>query len=107
MTSEKDAWEVDTDPKHRYKHRSWSKKWLALPLIAIALCYSSRPTWLPKNCKHTADAQSNQLNKFSSNGRTELVQWDGKSLVVKGQRIFLWSGEFHTFRLPAPELWGD
>ncbi|QRW22851.1 glycoside hydrolase family 35 protein [Rhizoctonia solani] len=35
------------------------------------------------------------------------VQWDGKSLFIKGQRIFLWSGEFHTFRLPAPELWGD
>ncbi|KAF8752797.1 Beta-galactosidase, domain 3 [Rhizoctonia solani] len=37
---------------------------------------------------------------------TDLVQWDGKSLFIKGQRIFLWSGEFHTFRLPAPELWG-
>ncbi|CAE6501709.1 unnamed protein product [Rhizoctonia solani] len=108
MISEKDTWGVDIIPKHRHKPQYWSKKWLALPLFAIALCYTSRPTWLLNDCKHLTDSQSNpQPNRFSSNGRTELVQWDGKSLVIKGQRIFLWSGEFHTFRLPAPELWGD
>ncbi|CAE6466068.1 unnamed protein product [Rhizoctonia solani] len=108
MISEKDAWGANTVSKYRYKHKSWSKKWLALPLLAVTLCYTSRQTWLPKNCKHTVDTHNNPpTNNFSSNGRTDLVQWDGKSLVVKGQRIFLWSGEFHTFRLPAPELWGD
>ncbi|CAE6444221.1 unnamed protein product [Rhizoctonia solani] len=107
MIPEKDAWGVDTVIKHPHKHKPWSKKWLTLPLLVIALCYTSRPTWLPKGCDHTLDTQSNQPNAFSSNGRTGLVQWDGKSLVVKGQRIFLWSGEFHTFRLPSPELWGD
>ncbi|KAL5524694.1 hypothetical protein ACEPAF_9839 [Sanghuangporus sanghuang] len=44
---------------------------------------------------------------FSSTGLTDAVQWDNYSLVLKGQRIFLHSGEFHTFRLPVPELWLD
>ncbi|KAI5120768.1 hypothetical protein M0805_004731 [Coniferiporia weirii] len=44
---------------------------------------------------------------FSSNGLTDLVQWDSYSLIVKGQRVFLHSGEFHTFRLPVPSLWLD
>ncbi|KAH8108699.1 glycoside hydrolase family 35 protein [Phellopilus nigrolimitatus] len=44
---------------------------------------------------------------FSSNGLTDQVEWDQYSLIVKGQRIFLHSGEFHTFRLPVPSLWLD
>lgn len=38
---------------------------------------------------------------------TDQVQFDNYSLVVKGQRIFLHSGEFHTYRLPVPSLWPD
>ena len=29
------------------------------------------------------------------------------SLTVDGRRVFLWSGEFHPFRLPSPSLWLD
>ncbi|ELU41238.1 glycoside hydrolase family 35 protein [Rhizoctonia solani AG-1 IA] len=108
MISEKDAWGVNSTLKHRYQRRTWSKKWLALPLLAVALIHTSPQTWLKRGCKHAVNVQSNpQHTPISSNGRTDLVQWDGKSLFIKGQRIFLWSGEFHTFRLPAPELWGD
>ncbi|KDR70759.1 hypothetical protein GALMADRAFT_75787 [Galerina marginata CBS 339.88] len=35
------------------------------------------------------------------------VQWDSYSLIVRGQRVFIYSGEFHTFRLPVPSLWPD
>ncbi|KAK7019437.1 hypothetical protein VNI00_018047 [Paramarasmius palmivorus] len=38
---------------------------------------------------------------------TEQVQFDNYSLIIKGQRVFLHSGEFHTFRLPVPSLWPD
>ncbi|KAG6827509.1 hypothetical protein H0H92_011481 [Tricholoma furcatifolium] len=38
---------------------------------------------------------------------TEEVQFDNYSLILKGQRIFIHSGEFHTFRLPVPSLWPD
>ncbi|PIL34771.1 hypothetical protein GSI_02558 [Ganoderma sinense ZZ0214-1] len=42
-----------------------------------------------------------------SNGLTDVVQWDTYSLFVHDQRVFLHSGEFHTFRLPVPDLWLD
>jgi hypothetical protein len=35
------------------------------------------------------------------------VGHDGYSLIVDGQRLVLWSGEFHPFRLPSPSLWRD
>ncbi|KDQ50498.1 glycoside hydrolase family 35 protein [Jaapia argillacea MUCL 33604] len=44
---------------------------------------------------------------LQSNNRTQQVQWDNYSLFLNGQRIFLHSGEFHTFRLPVPSLWPD
>ncbi|KAH9891918.1 glycoside hydrolase superfamily [Cubamyces lactineus] len=42
-----------------------------------------------------------------SNGLTDVVQWDNYTLFLHDQRMFLYSGEFHTFRLPVPELWLD
>ena len=35
------------------------------------------------------------------------VAWDQYSLMIDGQRIYVWSGEFHPFRLPSPSLWRD
>ncbi|KIJ38578.1 glycoside hydrolase family 35 protein [Sphaerobolus stellatus SS14] len=35
------------------------------------------------------------------------LQFDNYSLILKGQRVFIHSGEFHTFRLPVPDLWAD
>jgi beta-galactosidase GanA len=35
------------------------------------------------------------------------VGYDGYSLTLDGERVFVWSGEFHPFRLPAPALWPD
>ena len=43
----------------------------------------------------------------NSTGLTNSVQWDNTTFWVEGQRIFLHSGEFHTFRLPVPDLWLD
>jgi beta-galactosidase GanA len=36
-----------------------------------------------------------------------IVTWDNSSLLVNGQRIMFYSGEFHPFRLPVPGLWLD
>ncbi|EIN12800.1 glycoside hydrolase family 35 protein [Punctularia strigosozonata HHB-11173 SS5] len=38
---------------------------------------------------------------------THQVRWDNYSLILRGQRVFLNSGEFHPFRLPVPGLWPD
>ncbi|HEY0531882.1 MAG TPA: beta-galactosidase [Actinoplanes sp.] len=35
------------------------------------------------------------------------VTFDGYSFLVDGKRTYLWSGEFHYFRLPSPSLWLD
>ncbi|TBU22169.1 glycoside hydrolase superfamily [Dichomitus squalens] len=42
-----------------------------------------------------------------SNGFTDVVQWDNYTLFLHDQRLFIHAGEFHTFRLPVPELWLD
>ncbi|RSM91555.1 beta-galactosidase [Kibdelosporangium aridum] len=39
--------------------------------------------------------------------RGHTVAYDKYSLTVDGQRVVLWSGEFHYFRLPSPGLWRD
>ncbi|KAF2092623.1 hypothetical protein NA57DRAFT_69687 [Rhizodiscina lignyota] len=43
----------------------------------------------------------------NSTGLTDVVQWDEYSLIVKNERVFVVSGEFHYQRLPVPELWLD
>jgi beta-galactosidase GanA len=35
------------------------------------------------------------------------VTYDGYSFMVDGRRAYLWSGEFHYFRLPSQDLWLD
>lgn len=35
------------------------------------------------------------------------VTFDQYSLMVGGERLFVFSGEFHPFRLPSPSLWRD
>lgn len=35
------------------------------------------------------------------------VTWDENSIFVRGERVLFYSGEFHPFRLPVPDLWLD
>ncbi|KAF7422991.1 hypothetical protein PC9H_011155 [Pleurotus ostreatus] len=35
------------------------------------------------------------------------VTFDQHSVLLDGKRVMVFSGEFHPFRLPAPELWKD
>ncbi|KAJ5391927.1 hypothetical protein N7509_007417 [Penicillium cosmopolitanum] len=43
----------------------------------------------------------------TGNGLQDLVTWDKHSVFVRGERIMIFSGEFHPFRLPVPGLWLD
>ncbi|KAE8152120.1 putative beta-galactosidase [Aspergillus avenaceus] len=43
----------------------------------------------------------------TDNGKTTTVTWDKYSLSVNGERLYIFSGEFHYQRLPVPELWLD
>lgn len=44
---------------------------------------------------------------ISNNGNTDLVEWDHYSMTVDGERLVVWSGEVHYWRIPVPELWVD
>jgi Glycosyl hydrolases family 35 len=35
------------------------------------------------------------------------ISWDRYSFLLDGERVWLWSAEFHYFRLPSPDLWRD
>ncbi|MDZ5649392.1 beta-galactosidase [Nitrospirillum sp. BR 11828] len=35
------------------------------------------------------------------------VTFNSHSFFIDGKRVYLWSGEFHPFRLPSPALWSD
>ncbi|OTA54670.1 glycoside hydrolase family 35 protein [Hypoxylon sp. EC38] len=37
----------------------------------------------------------------------DIVTWDEHSLLIKGERAMIMSGEFHPWRLPVPSLWLD
>jgi beta-galactosidase GanA len=40
-------------------------------------------------------------------GHPHRVTYDRYSVKIAGQRLVIWSGEFHMFRLPSPMLWRD
>ncbi|MFJ6463049.1 beta-galactosidase [Streptomyces sp. NPDC091387] len=47
-------------------------------------------------------------HRFPGNdNRSHTVTWDEKSLKVDGERLVVWSGEFHYWRLPSPDQWRD
>ncbi|CAJ2506010.1 Uu.00g001400.m01.CDS01 [Anthostomella pinea] len=43
----------------------------------------------------------------TSDNLTRAVTWDEYSLMVNGERVFIFAGEFHYERLPNPALWLD
>ncbi|KAB8201123.1 putative beta-galactosidase B [Aspergillus parasiticus] len=53
-------------------------------------------------------AQQNSTRwPLHDNGLTDTVEWDHYSFLINGQRHFVFSGEFHYWRIPVPELWRD
>lgn len=43
----------------------------------------------------------------TANAGAATVSYDRYSVLLNGERLFVWSGEFHPFRLPSPRLWPD
>ena len=37
----------------------------------------------------------------------DIITWDERSLFIRGERVMIWSGEVHPFRLPSPSLYLD
>ena len=74
----------------RFAMRSFAGAVVLAALVVTGLCSTSRAVvaTTPTAGAHT-------------------VTYDGYSFMVDGQRTYLWSGEFHYFRLPSPDLWRD
>lgn len=51
--------------------------------------------------------QSSAANDSADGLLQDIVSWDEYSLIVRGERVLLFCGEFHPFRLPSPDLWLD
>ncbi|WP_267382964.1 beta-galactosidase [Sphingomonas sp. GC_Shp_2] len=66
---------------------------LALPIGVVAA--QSAPAPAPAPAPASAPALSSR------------VTFDRHSFRVDGNRVYLWSGEFHPYRLPSPALWRD
>ncbi|BAE60870.1 unnamed protein product [Aspergillus oryzae RIB40] len=64
-------------------------------------------------CGFADGSLKGELNAVNSNHneRSEPPQtratWDQHSLMINDERIMIFSGEFHPFRLPVPGLWLD
>jgi hypothetical protein len=70
--------------------------WLSHSLLSTSLL--SGEVRSPHRCS---------ASTLKDNGLTKDVQWDGCSLFIKGQRVFLWSGEIHPWRIPVQSQWLD
>ncbi|KAI8986121.1 glycoside hydrolase superfamily [Trametes punicea] len=89
------------------RYHSW-----ALPAL-LSLCLVLL-TW-PATTQTSAFATDGASTRLAAradpprkdDGFTDVVQWDNYTIFLHGQRVFLHSGEFHTFRLPVPDLWLD
>ncbi|MGA7714035.1 MAG: beta-galactosidase [Rhizomicrobium sp.] len=54
-----------------------------------------------------AAALSMPVHAESATAHGHTITWDSRSLKIDGARVFIWSGEFHPFRLPSPSMWRD
>ncbi|KZV90500.1 glycoside hydrolase family 35 protein [Exidia glandulosa HHB12029] len=47
------------------------------------------------------------LKRATSNGLQDIVTWDEYSLLINGERIMIFSGEVHPYRMPSTSLYLD
>ncbi|KAF1962787.1 putative beta-galactosidase B [Byssothecium circinans] len=57
----------------------------------------------------SVSAQGNETSRWPlhDNGLNDVVQWDHYSFKINGERLFVFSGEIHYWRIPVPEVWVD
>ncbi|KAF9522175.1 glycoside hydrolase family 35 protein [Crepidotus variabilis] len=86
----------------------WASSRWAFWLFTFGLTFSVVSTSSLK--VSLADGDDSDYSRREAGARdtwTDQVQFDQYSLLLKGHRVFLHSGEFMTYRLPIPSLWPD
>ncbi|KAJ5368740.1 uncharacterized protein N7496_008500 [Penicillium cataractarum] len=54
-----------------------------------------------------AYSKVSSLKPREGTAESDPVIWDSNSMIIGGERLMVYSGEFHPFRLPVPGLWLD
>jgi len=75
---------------------------LAIAVLLVAVMSGCNP---PGDPVSTTDESARTAGPAAPTPHT--VTLDKYSLLIDGQRLYLWSGEFHYWRLPSPDLWRD
>src|SRR5690348_8247059 len=86
----------------------------ALAVCATALGMQAAPSAAtPPAASHRHAPGASSGHSRASSGQhgqaagKHSVTFDKYSLKLDGNRTWIWSGEFHPFRLPSPDLWRD
>ncbi|WP_432066183.1 beta-galactosidase [Streptomyces sp. C10-9-1] len=81
---------------------------VAALLLSVALAVGALAGAPPVPTARAAPAARAGTPAVTTNPATARdVGYDGYSLMIDGQRTYIWAGEFHYFRLPSPDLWRD
>ncbi|MDO4791717.1 MAG: beta-galactosidase, partial [Buchananella hordeovulneris] len=51
--------------------------------------------------------ETNKITFPGNDGKPHRIRWDKQSFYVDDERLHVWSGELHHWRLPSPEHWRD
>ncbi|WP_329741621.1 beta-galactosidase [Dyella sp. A6] len=70
-------------------------QWIKAALIASSLALTA------------AAPASTDTRAAASAPKTHRITFDKYSFLIDGKRTYIWSGEFHPYRLPSPGLWPD
>ncbi|MCI3244231.1 beta-galactosidase [Streptomyces spinosisporus] len=91
---------IDPDSARPGRRRWWRAVLATAATIALATGLTVPAAARDVGGQISADAPT-------AGARAHTVTLDGYSFLVDGRRTYLWSGEFHYFRLPSPDLWRD
>ena len=83
---------------------------IAAAVLATSLGISAAPRAHADEAQSPGAADQTAATAVQSGlagGVPHTVGWDKYSMTIDGKRTFVWSGEFHAFRLPSPSLWLD
>ncbi len=78
---------------------------LLLALVIAGAAAFTAASLAPRIARASATRASHTRPPRTRDSHT--ISFDKYSLMIDGRRTYIWSGEFHPFRLPSPSLWRD
>jgi beta-galactosidase GanA len=86
--------------------RHW-REMLAAAVAAVLVLGAGAPAPAAPVAATAATSPAGTATAGTGRPVAHTVTWDQYSLLIDGRRTVIWSGEFHPFRLPSPDLWRD